>query len=336
MQETIHGNIQNLTSQLEHMNNALQHLALNANRAPQPQMQHQLPPATAQQQFHGYQHHHRGRGRSRGGRSNSRRGGYNPNQYQFTPNQPTFQPQPFQYPPPPQFAQGQMFPPRPPQQAFAPRPPFPLQPQPYSNQRQHNPMNPYKRYHNWNYCWTHGHDVKDNHHSSNCLNPAPGHVWHATKQNTCGGSTKGQHKIMYPSYSYLPVCKTSILSSIHNACDSNSDTNDKMVVTSNTSNRGDTHALLDSGASDHFLTVRSKVKNVRPTSNPITVTIPTGAKINSTKECDLDWPELPQAARNGHILPSLKNMALVSVTKLCDAGCEVIFRHNCCLIVYKK
>ena len=198
-------------------------------------------------------------------------------------------------------------------------------------------MNPYKRHHNWKYCWTHGHDVKDNHTSANCHNPAHGHVWHATKDNTCGGSTRGQHKIMYPSYSYLPSLKHSIIPSLHRAYAAHSDkidNNNETVVTSNTSNHHETHGLLDSGASDHFLTIRSKVQNVCPTQNPITVSIPTGTKIKSTKECDLDWPDLPQEARHGHIIPSLRNHALVSVTKLWDAGCDIIFRHNCCLIVY--
>ena len=73
---------------------------------------------------------------------------------------------------------------------------------PYGQQRQFGHADPYKKYNNWNYCWTHGHDVKNNHTSATCLKPAHNHVWHATKQNTCGGSNKGQHKVMYPSYSY--------------------------------------------------------------------------------------------------------------------------------------
>ena len=58
--------------------------------------------------------------------------------------------------------------------------------------------------------------------------------------------------------------------------------------------------------------------------------------MTSSEECDIDWPVLPPEAKSGHILPSLKNHALISVVKLCDAGCEVVFKHNCCLVIYNK
>ena len=83
-------------------------------------------------------------------------------------------------------------------QGYQPVPPL----VPIRQQRAPRPANPYKRFNNWNYCYTHGHDVKESHNSTNCLNPAQGHMWHAIKQNTCGGSTRGQHKVMYPAYPY--------------------------------------------------------------------------------------------------------------------------------------
>ena len=147
-------------------------------------------------------------------------------------------------------------------------------------------------------------------------------------QPKSGGSTRGQHKIMYPSYSYLPALKPSFIPSLHCAYAThpdNIDNDNETVVTNNTSAHNKMHGLLDSGASGHFLTIRSKVQNVCPAQNPITFSIPTGTKIKSTKECDLDLPDLPQEARHGHIIPSLRNHDLVSVTKICDAGCDIIF-----------
>ena len=119
--------------------------------------------------------------------------------------------------------------------------------------------------------------------------------------------------------------------------DSSQHDNDATVITSNVSTPNiATHGLLDSGATDHFLAVNSHIINRQPSINKIKVAIPDGNKMTSSEECDIDWPVLPPEAKSGHILPSLKNHALISVVKLCDAGCEVVFKHNCCLVIYNK
>ena len=207
----------------------------------------------------------------------------------------------------------------------------PLTPQvhnvPYSNR--------FKKFNNWNYCWTHGFDIGDNHHSGNCLRPAPGHVWTATRQNPCGGSTRNQHKIINnPSYNYS-----------HNTSSANENFDDDDNVTVKTSNKSndkmkqtnvnyDEYGLMDSGTTDHFLTVSSSCKNVRDTTHHINIIIPNGNNMTSTQECDIDWPDLPPAARTGRIVPSLRRQALISVVKLTDAGCDVIFRKNCCIVFH--
>ena len=58
--------------------------------------------------------------------------------------------------------------------------------------------NPTKRYNNWNYCFTHGHDVTDEHTSENCNRPAWNHNYYATRTNTMGGTTRNQHKTQLP------------------------------------------------------------------------------------------------------------------------------------------
>jgi hypothetical protein len=63
--------------------------------------------------------------------------------------------------------------------------------------RGNQPINPVKRHKNWNYCWSHGHDVEEWHTSQTCppASQKPGHMHHATRYNHCGGSMKGIHKM---------------------------------------------------------------------------------------------------------------------------------------------
>lgn len=61
------------------------------------------------------------------------------------------------------------------------------------------PPNPYKRFENMNYCHTHGGDIDDNHTSATCTRPGMFHNYHATRENTMGGSISGLHKTIMPS-----------------------------------------------------------------------------------------------------------------------------------------
>ena len=94
--------------------------------------------------------------------------------------------------------------------------------------------------------------------------------------------------------------------------------------------------MLDSGTTDHFLSIRAGVYNIRPTKNQVNVTIPDGATLQSSHECDINWPDLPKEARTGHILPGLANQSLIPVVKLYNAGCIVIFHKLCCTILYNN
>ena len=64
-------------------------------------------------------------------------------------------------------------------------------------------------------------------------------------------------------------------------------------------------AILDSGASSHFLVVNATATKVTPAKNPVTVTIPDGSTLKSTHVRELDLPQLPIAARIGHVIPGL-------------------------------
>ena len=83
-------------------------------------------------------------------------------------------------------------------------------------------------------------------------------------------------------------------------------------------------AILDSGASSHFLQVDAPLLQKRKTANPIIVTVANGEKASSTHEGFLDVPGLPTAARNAHVIPGIKH-SLLSIVRLSNAGCEVKF-----------
>ena len=84
-------------------------------------------------------------------------------------------------------------------------------------------------------------------------------------------------------------------------------------------------AILDSGASSHFLAVGAPITRKEKATSPISVTLPDGTKVRSTHTGDLRIPQLPKSARACHIVPGLASYSLISVVKLCEAGCEVSF-----------
>ena len=54
-----------------------------------------------------------------------------------------------------------------------------------------------------------------------------------------------------------------------------------------------------------------------------------------THTCNIDLPQLPLKERHGHIIPGLASHSLLSVLKLCDAGCDVLFNKIGCSISYQ-
>ena len=57
--------------------------------------------------------------------------------------------------------------------------------------------------------------------------------------------------------------------------------------------------------------------------------------VSSSYIAELNLPLLPQATRTAHVVPGLASHSLVSVVKLCNAGCEVDIRNISCEIRYK-
>ena len=87
-------------------------------------------------------------------------------------------------------------------------------------------------------------------------------------------------------------------------------------------------AVLDSGATSHFLVIDAPATKVTPAENPVTITIPDGSTLKSTHVRELDLPQLPMAAKIGHVIPGLASRSLMSVVQLTDSGYGVYFLKN--------
>ena len=70
-------------------------------------------------------------------------------------------------------------------------------------------------------------------------------------------------------------------------------------------------AILDLGASSHFLVVGVPVTNKQVAVAPISVTLTDGDEVHSTHIGDLDMPKLTKSARECHIIPDLAPYSLI-------------------------
>ena len=75
--------------------------------------------------------------------------------------------------------------------------------------------------------------------------------------------------------------------------------------------------------------------NKKVADRPLQVKLPNGDIIHSSHIAELDLPLLPVAGREVHILPGLTSHSLVSVVKLCNAGCQVDVKDISCEIRYR-
>ena len=97
-----------------------------------------------------------------------------------------------------------------------------------------------------------------------------------------------------------------------------------------------TWAILDSGATSHFLVTMATKSRVSPTNDPLRVSLPNGDQVQSTHTCILALPQLPAKARFEHIVPGLAEYSLLSVVKICDAGCDITFTKINCTVRYRE
>ena len=94
-------------------------------------------------------------------------------------------------------------------------------------------------------------------------------------------------------------------------------------------------AILDSGATSHFLVVDAPCQNIQPALIPLTVRQPDGAQVRSSHTCSLNIDTLPKNARVAHVIPGLASHSLLSVVRLCNSGCEVVFTKIDCYVKYR-
>ena len=78
-------------------------------------------------------------------------------------------------------------------------------------------------------------------------------------------------------------------------------------------------AILDSGATSHFLVIAAPTTDRQESNNPLIVKLPDGARVSSTHTCTLAIPELPAKARIAHIIPGLAAHSLLSIVQQCMA-----------------
>lgn len=88
-------------------------------------------------------------------------------------------------------------------------------------------------------------------------------------------------------------------------------------------------AILDSGASGHYLLCTSPCRNKQPITNGLEVKLPNNATLTSTHTAEIQLDGVPSGAMQAHIFPQLGN-ALISVGQLCDYGCETSFNATEC------
>ena len=94
-------------------------------------------------------------------------------------------------------------------------------------------------------------------------------------------------------------------------------------------------AILDSGATSHFLVIVAPTSDLQEAKNPLSVKLSDGARVSSTHTCTLAIPEIPAKARIAHIVPGLTDHSLLSIVQLCNAGYEVRITKIACTVRYR-
>jgi hypothetical protein len=92
--------------------------------------------------------------------------------------------------------------------------------------------------------------------------------------------------------------------------------------------------IADSGATAHYGTTNLPVLNKQPCKKEIRIRAANGAIMQATHEAELNFPMLPSAARRILIVPELADKTLMSISQLCDAGCQVTFDTNAVNVYY--
>ena len=96
-----------------------------------------------------------------------------------------------------------------------------------------------------------------------------------------------------------------------------------------------TTALVDSAANVLLLANGAPSNESLPQLPTKTILQPSGARIFNNKTMKILLVKLPKLAREAHFVPGIINN-LLSVSALCDAGCEVFFHSTGCEISFNR
>ena len=86
--------------------------------------------------------------------------------------------------------------------------------------------------------------------------------------------------------------------------------------------------IPNTGATGHYLQADATHRPSTNTGKTIHVVCTNDQTIKSSKPCWLYFPVLHEEVCEGYITPSLAHRALVSIGKLCDAGCTAVFKSQ--------
>ena len=168
------------------------------------------------------------------------------------------------------------------------------------------------------YCWSHGYKVKLGHSSATCTRKKPGHQDTATRTDIMGGMTANKNWV-YQQYVIVPP---------NNSHNTNNTESSTYMLNSCTLSTRNHYAILDSGATDHYLHRNPNKEYISQSGyNPITVTLPNGTTLTSTQKCMLPIHDMDTKATSGHVIPTL-NKSLISIGKLCDANYTAVFTNK--------
>jgi len=96
------------------------------------------------------------------------------------------------------------------------------------------------------------------------------------------------------------------------------------------------YAIADSGATGHFMVAGAPIVNKQLATTPICILLPNGKQIKSMHACNLNIPWLPDKMTEAHIVPGLSHTSLISIRKLCKAGCKVSFDKSECRVMHNN
>jgi hypothetical protein len=94
-------------------------------------------------------------------------------------------------------------------------------------------------------------------------------------------------------------------------------------------------AIVDAGATRHFLVPDAPIDDVRVSKEPLAIHMPQGGIIKSTYKGTLRLPWLPKKAQEAHGVPGLAHSSLVSIKVLCKVECKVIYKVDTVKVHYK-